>query len=151
MHYDTATLSTDQEASQGLSQGVSQGIDKLLNGGGGFQFNNLIPILASAGTSYIVSYMLGSTQNQAFMSAGISGASYYMGEGIIDWTGSDNEAIIFLTSSSINAGALTYIGADIGLSVGTALISSAAGSAAKYIMARPPAGNGEAADYNMYT
>ena len=145
---NNATLSTDQNTGTNQSQRASQANDPYsfigsLGSPSGLskQYKNLIPILSSAGASYIVSYMLGSSQNQAFMSAGISGASYFAGEGVVDRTGSNNEIVIFLSSSTINAGALTYIGADIGSSLGTALISSAAGSAAKYIMARGPSGS----------
>ena len=131
---NSAALSTDQRSSIDQDQAAAFG-DGLLTPSG--EMKGLIPVLASAVAGYVVSYMLGSTQNQAFMNAGISGASYYISDGLAKWGGYNNEILSFLGSSALNAGALTYLGADIGLSIGTGLISSAAASATKYIMARP--------------
>ena len=135
---NSAALSTDQRSTVDQDQAAAFG--GLLTPSG--EMKGLIPVLASAVAGYVVSYMLGSTQNQAFMSAGISGASYYISDGLVKWGGYDNEILSFLGSSTLNAGALTYLGADIGLSIGTGLISSAAASATKYLMARPSAAQG---------
>ena len=129
---NSAALSTDQRTAQDQDQAAAFG--GLLTPSG--ELRGLIPVLASAVAGYVVSYMLGSTQNQALMSAGISGASYYIADGLVKWGGYDNEILSFMGSSTLNAGALTYLGADIGLSIGTGLISSAAASATKYLSAR---------------
>ena len=129
---NSAALSTDQRSAQDQDQAAAFG--GLLTPS--VELRGLIPVLASAVAGYVVSYMLGSTQNQAFMSAGISGASYYIADGLVKWGGYDNEILSFMGSSTLNAGALAYLGADIGLSIGTGLISSAAASATKYLSAR---------------
>ena len=95
---NSAALSTDQRSAQDQAQAAAFGGLP----SAGQELRGLIPVLASAVAGYAVSYMLGSTQNQAFMSAGISGASYYIGDGLVKWGGYDNELLSFMGSSERN-------------------------------------------------